>query len=157
MQGHSVSHPKVGDLLRELGYSLQANRKMLEGTDHPDRNAQFEFINDQTKQRLVSGNPVISVDTKKKELVGPYKNNGTTWCPEGKPELVKVHDFIDKELGKITIKHGAIKHMDMPGMTMVFLAKDKAMLEKVKAGDKVRFMVAYEGGKMTVTDIQPAK
>ena len=64
---------------------------------------------------------------------------------------------IDKELGKITIKHGAIKHMDMPGMTMVFLAKDKAMLEKVKAGDKVRFMVAYEGGKMTVTDIQPAK
>lgn len=100
MQGHSVSHPKVGDLLRELGYSLQANRKMLEGTDHPDRNAQFEFINDQTKQRLVAGNPVISVDTKKKELVGPYKNNGTTWRPEGKPELVKVHDFIDKELGR---------------------------------------------------------
>lgn len=63
---------------------------------------------------------------------------------------------IDKERGKITIQHGAIKHMDMPGMTMVFLAKDKAMLEKVKAGDKVRFMVVYEGGKMTVTDIQPA-
>jgi Cu(I)/Ag(I) efflux system protein CusF len=62
---------------------------------------------------------------------------------------------IDKEMGKITIKHGAIKHMDMPGMTMVFLAKDKAMLDKVKTGDKVRFMVAYEGGKMTVTDIQP--
>lgn len=98
--GHSVSYPKVGDLLRELGYSLQANRKMLEGTDHPDRNAQFEFINGQTKQRLVAGNPVISVDTKKKELVGPYKNNGTTWCPEGKPELVKVHDFIDKKLGR---------------------------------------------------------
>ncbi|WP_018403845.1 ISAzo13 family transposase, partial [Marinobacter gelidimuriae] len=100
IQGHSVSHPKVGDLLRELGYSLQANRKRLEGTDHPDRNAQFEFINDQTKQRLVAGNPVISVDTKKKELVGTYKNNGTTWRPEGKPELVKVHDFIDKELGR---------------------------------------------------------
>ena len=64
---------------------------------------------------------------------------------------------IDKELGKITIKHGAIKHMDMPGMTMVFLAKDKALLDKVKAGDKVRFMVVDEGGKMTVTDIQPAK
>ena len=100
MNGHSVSYPKVGDLLRELGYSLQANRKMLEGTDHPDRNAQFEFINDQTKQRLVAGNPVISVDTKKKELVGVFKNNGTTWCPEGEPELVKVHDFIDKELGR---------------------------------------------------------
>ena len=97
---HSVSYPKVGDLLRELGYSLQANRKMLEGTDHPDRNAQFEFINDQTGQRLAAGNPVISVDTKKKELVGAYKNNGTTWRPEGKPELVKVHDFIDKELGR---------------------------------------------------------
>ena len=98
--GHSVSYPKVGDLLRELGYSLQANRKMLEGTNHPDRNAQFEFINDQTKQRLAAGNPVISVDTKKKELVGAYKNNGTTWRPEGKPESVKVHDFIDKELGR---------------------------------------------------------
>ncbi len=100
VNGHSVSYPKVGDLLRELGYSLQANRKMLEGTDHPDRNAQFEFINDQTGQRLAAGNPVISVDTKKKELVGAYKNNGTTWRPEGKPELVKVHDFIDKELGR---------------------------------------------------------
>jgi hypothetical protein len=100
LSGYKVSYPKVGDLLRELGYSLQANRKMLEGADHPDRNAQFEFINDQTKQRLVAGNPVISVDTKKKELVGAYKNNGTTWRPEGEPELVKVHDFIDKELGR---------------------------------------------------------
>jgi hypothetical protein len=100
LSGFKVSYPKVGDLLRELGYSLQANRKMLEGTDHPDRNTQFEFINDQTKQRLVAGNPVISVDTKKKELVGAYKNNGTTWRPERDPELVKVHDFIDKELGR---------------------------------------------------------
>ncbi len=100
LSGHTVSHPKVGDLLRYLGYSLQANRKMLEGTDHPDRNAQFEFINEQTKQRLLVGDPVISVDTKKKELVGPYKNNGRTWLPEGEPELVKVHDFIDKELGR---------------------------------------------------------
>lgn len=63
---------------------------------------------------------------------------------------------IDKELGKITIKHGEIKHMDMPGMTMVFFAKDKALLDKVQPGEKVRFMVAYENGKMTVTDIQPA-
>lgn len=98
--GHPVSYPVVGDLLRELGYSLQANRKVLEGSDHPDRNAQFEFINEQTTQQLMAGNPVISVDTKKKELVGAYKNNGTTWCPEGKPEQVKVHDFIDKELGR---------------------------------------------------------
>jgi hypothetical protein len=98
--GHSVSYPIVGELLRMLGYSLQANRKVLEGTDHPDRNAQFEFINSQIEQRLSAGNPVISVDTKKKELVGAFKNNGTTWCPEGKPELVKVHDFIDSELGR---------------------------------------------------------
>ncbi len=87
VNGHSVSYPKVGDLLRELGYSLQANRKMLEGTDHPDRNAQFEFINDQTGQRLAAGNPVISVDTKKKELVGAYKNNGTTWRPRGEARI----------------------------------------------------------------------
>jgi hypothetical protein len=98
--GHPVSYPVVGDLLHELGYSLQANRKVLEGTDHPDRNAQFEFISKQTTQQLMAGNPVISVDTKKKELVGAYKNNGTTWCPEGKPEQVKVHDFVDKELGR---------------------------------------------------------
>jgi len=98
--GHPVSYPVVGDLLHELGYSLQANRKVLEGADHPDRNAQFEFINEQTTQQLMAGNPVISVDTKKKELVGAYKNNGTTWCPEGKPEQVKVHDFVDKELGR---------------------------------------------------------
>ena len=98
--GHPVSYPVVGDLLHELGYSLQANRKVLEGTDHPDRNAQFEFISEQTTQQLMAGNPVISVDTKKKELVGSFKNNGTTWCPEGKPEQVKVHDFVDKELGR---------------------------------------------------------
>jgi hypothetical protein len=97
VNGHSVSYPIIGDLLRELGYRLQANRKLLEGSNHPDRNAQFEFINDQTQQRLAAGNPVISVDTKKQELVGAFKNNGTTWCPEGKPESVKVHDFIDKE------------------------------------------------------------
>ena len=81
--GHPVSYPVVGDLLRELGYSLQANRKVLEGTDHPDRNAQFEFISEQTIQQLMAGNPVISVDTKKKELVGAYKNNGTTWSSRG--------------------------------------------------------------------------
>lgn len=98
--GHPVSYPVVGDLLHELGYSLQANRKVLEGVDHPDRNAQFEFISEQTTQQLMAGNPVISVDTKKKELVGAYKNNGTTWCPKGKPEQVKVHDFVDKELGR---------------------------------------------------------
>jgi transposase len=99
-RGFKISYPKVGDLLHEMGYSLQANRKTLEGSDHPDRNAQFEFINSETKRHLEIGNPVISVDTKKKELVGAFKNNGATWLPQGSPELVKVHDFVDKELGR---------------------------------------------------------
>lgn len=99
-QGRQVSYPVVGELLRDLGYSLQANRKVLEGGNHPDRNAQFEFINEQTKSRLLAGNPVISVDTKKKELVGAFKNNGANWLPKGKPESVKVHDFVDKDLGR---------------------------------------------------------
>lgn len=99
-QGFKVSYPKVADLLRELGYSLQANRKTLEGADHPDRNAQFEFINTQTKETIAGDNPVISVDTKKKELVGAFKNNGAYWRPQGDPEAVKVHDFIDKNLGR---------------------------------------------------------
>ena len=93
---------KVGDLLEKLGYSLQANRKMLEGKDQPDRNAQFEFINEQATQRLAEGNPVISVDTKKKEKVGNYKNNGTSWRPAGEPEFVKVYDFIDKTKGSVS-------------------------------------------------------
>ena len=101
LEGHAVSYPKVGDLLVKLNYSLQANRKMLEGTDQPDRNAQFEFINEQVTQRIAEGNPVISVDTKKKEKVGNYKNNGTSWRPAGEPELVHVYDFIDKKNGSV--------------------------------------------------------
>ncbi len=104
LEGHAVSYPKVGDLLEKLGYSLQANRKMLEGKDQPDRNAQFEFISEQATRCIAEGNPVISVDTKKKELVGPYKNNGKSWRPEGEPELVNVYDFVDKdkEMGRVS-------------------------------------------------------
>ena len=98
--GHPVSYPIVGKLLHELKYSLQFNRKTLEGSQHPDRNAQFEYINERVKESIANGNPVISVDTKKKELVGNYKNNGKTWRPEGEPEEVKMHDFVDKELGR---------------------------------------------------------
>ena len=98
--GHPISHVSVGVLLKELGYSLQGNRKTLEGGDHPDRGAQFEYINDKVGAALNAGQPVISVDTKKKELVGQYKNAGKEWHPEGKPEQVKVHDFIDPELGR---------------------------------------------------------
>lgn len=98
--GHPVSYPMVGELLHELKYSLQSNRKTLEGTQNSDRNAQFEYINERVKEAIAEGNPVISVDTKKKELVGNYKNNGKTWRPEGEPEEVKVHDFVDDEFGR---------------------------------------------------------
>ena len=82
------------------GYSLQANRKTREGGKHPDRNAQFEYINAEAGSFQKAGQPVVSVDTKKKELVGDFKNGGREWQPEGQPEEVKVHDFIDKDLGK---------------------------------------------------------
>jgi transposase len=99
-QGHAVSHRVVGELLEELGYSLQANRKTQEGSTNPDRNAQFEFINRRTREELAVGNPVISVDTKKKELVGNFKNAGREYRPKGEPQEVRVHDFIIPELGR---------------------------------------------------------
>ena len=99
---HQVSHQVVADLLHELGYSLQANRKTKEGTDHPDRNAQFEHLNGKVKWSLGRNQPVISVDTKKKELVGDFKNNGKELRRKGDPERVKVHDFVDPDLGRAT-------------------------------------------------------
>jgi transposase len=99
---HQVSHQVVADLLHELGYSLQANRKTKEGTSHPDRNAQFEHLNGKVKWSLGRRQPVISVETKKKELVGNYKNNGRELRPKGRPERVRVHDFVDPELGRAT-------------------------------------------------------
>jgi hypothetical protein len=89
----------VSRLLKELGYSLQANRKRLEGAQHPDRNAQFEHINEMLRRQLEAKEPAISVDTKKRELVGPYKNGGRELRAEGDPDDVNVHDFIDKEKG----------------------------------------------------------
>lgn len=100
-QGHRVGDRKVADLLHGLHYSLQANAKTREGSSHPDRNAQFEYINALTKAFQKRGQPVISVDTKKKELVGDFKNNGVEWQPQSQPEEVRVHDFQDKELGKV--------------------------------------------------------
>jgi transposase len=99
-QGHRVSHQLVAELLHELGYSLQANRKTLEGGDHPDRDAQFRHLNSQVQAQLAAGEPAISVDTKKKELVGLFKNGGQEWQPEGQPEAVRVHDFVDRDLGR---------------------------------------------------------
>ena len=99
-KGHTVSHVVVGKLLKQQDYSLQGNVKVLEGNQSPDRNAQFEHINASVAAALQANQPVISVDTKKKELVGAYKNAGQEWLPTGEPVKVKVHDFIDKELGR---------------------------------------------------------
>jgi hypothetical protein len=99
-QGHPLGPWKVGQLLRERNYSLQGNRKTLEGRQHPDRDAQFQHINETTAAFQERGQPVISVDTKKKELVGPYANGGQEWQGVGAPERVRMHDFPDQELGK---------------------------------------------------------
>ncbi len=99
-QGYRASHTLVAHLLHEAGYRLQANRKTREGANHPDRDAQFEHINHRVSAHLRRGEPAISVDTKKKELVGDFKNGGREWRPQGKPEEVRVHDFLDKTLGK---------------------------------------------------------
>ena len=98
--GHRIGHNLVADLLRQLHYSLQANRKSREGSVTPDRDGQFGYINDQVAAALAAGEPAISVDTKKKELVGDFKNGGREWRAEGKPEEVRVHDFLIKELGR---------------------------------------------------------
>jgi hypothetical protein len=100
-KGHKVSATHVGRLLHGLGYSLQSMRKTREGSQSPDRNAQFEHINRMAGRFMKEGQPVISVDTKKKELIGDFKNAGREWQPEGQPAPVRVHDFIDKELGKV--------------------------------------------------------
>jgi hypothetical protein len=100
LQGHSVSPPRVAELLHALHYSLQGNRKTKEGGAHPDRNAQFEHINAQTQAFQGRGQPVVSVDCKKKELVGEFKNEGREWRPQGEPEAVQVYDFPAQALGK---------------------------------------------------------
>jgi len=99
-QGHAVSRTLVARLLNEVGYSLQGNRKTTEGDSHPDRDAQFSYINTQVTTALAENQPVISVDTKKKELVGDFRNNGREYRPQGNPEEVRVHDFLIKELGR---------------------------------------------------------
>ena len=99
-QGHRVSPTLVGRLLHEAGYSLQANAKTLEGSQSPDRDAQFRHLHDTAAGFVAAGDPVVSIDCKKKELVGPFANGGREWRPAGEPERVNVHDFMDKQLGK---------------------------------------------------------
>ena len=99
-QGYKVSPDSVGRLLKRLGYSLQAPSKQKEGTRHPDRDAQFRYLNKMAEDFLAQGQPAISVDTKKKELVGEFGNGGREWQPQGEPDQVNGHDFVDKQLGR---------------------------------------------------------
>jgi transposase len=123
--GHRISPNVVGELLHRLGYSLQANRKTREGAHHPDRDAQFNYINERVKAALAAGEPAISVDTKKKELVGDFKNGGREWRPKGKPERVRVHDFIVPELGRAS-PYGVYDIADNAGWVSVGIDNDTA-------------------------------
>ena len=124
-QGHPIGAWTVGNMLNASGYSLQSNRKTKEGGSHPDRNAQFEHINTTVKRFQQRGEPVISVDTKKKELVGAFKNGGREWQPKGKPDEVLVHDFVDKELGKV-IPYGVFDLSQNEGWVSVGIDHDTA-------------------------------
>jgi len=124
-QNHPVSDRTIATLLKEAGYSLQANRKTREGSSHPDRNAQFEHINAQVVAFHKQRQPVISVDTKKKELVGDFKNSGREWRPHGQPEEVRVHDFQDKQLGK-AIPYGIYDLASNEGWVSVGVTHDTA-------------------------------
>jgi hypothetical protein len=124
-RGHDVSHQTVALLLHAAGYSLQSNRKTREGTSHPDRNAQFEFINARVLAFQRRQQPVVSVDTKKKELIGDFKNHGQEWQPEGEPEVVRAKDFLDKRLGK-AIPYGVYDQTLNRGWVSVGIDHDTA-------------------------------
>ena len=123
--GHAACPHVIADCLRKLGYSLQANSKTREGSSHVDRDAQFQYISDQANAFLTAGEPVISVDTKKKELVGNFKNNGREWNPKGVPEAVNVHDFIDPTLGR-AVPYGIYDIGDNKGWVSVGTDHDTA-------------------------------
>jgi hypothetical protein len=124
-KGYLVSYVTVGELLKSLGYSLQANKKTEEGSNDPDRNEQFEFINKTALSFMEDNAPVISVDCKKKELIGNFKNAGTDWFEKGKATEVKVHDFMDKELGK-AVPYGVDDIAKNEGWVSVGISKDTA-------------------------------
>ena len=124
-QGHRISPRTVGRLLKAAGYSLQSNRKTKEGANHPDRNAQFEHINAMVQEFSRQGQPIISIDTKKKELVGEFRNGGREWQPKGAPDEVLVHDFLDKELGK-AIPYGVYDLTRNQGWVSVGIDHDTA-------------------------------
>lgn len=156
-QGFCVSPQKVGQLLHASGYSLQGTHKTNEGGTHPDRNAQFEFINDRVDAFQSRGAPVVSVDAKKKELVGDFKNAGKEWQPEGQPVPVRVHDFIDETLGK-AIPYGiydltrnmgwvnvGIDH-DTPAFAVASIAQWWRGMGKRAYPDATELLITADGG-----------
>ena len=155
--GHKISHTVVGELLKAKGFSLHANRKTKEGADHPDRDAQFAVINQATKEALAEWRPVISVDTKKKELVGDFKNAGREWRPKGDFEEVRVHDFLIKELGR-AVPYGVYDLAANAGWVSVGVDNDTAAFAVqtirrwwnevglAKYSDAKRLVVTADGG-----------
>lgn len=156
-KGYQVSHRLVGDLLKSQGYSLQANRKTLEGDNHPDRDAQFEYINKLIRKFFRESNPVVSVDCKKKELIGNFKNNGREWAPQGKPQIVEAYDFINKSEGK-AIPYGVYDIFNNEGWVSVGIDHDTAAfavqsirmwwnnMGKQKFGDRDKWLILADGG-----------
>jgi Rhodopirellula transposase DDE domain len=156
-KGHKVCPTVVGDLLRDMGYSLQANSKTREGDQHIDRDAQFEYINRQAKAFLAANEPVISVDTKKKELVGNFKNSGREWRRQGSPELVNIHDFIDPKL-KRAVPYGVYDITNNIGWVSVGTDHDTATfavnairrwwrtMGKKRHSKAERLMITADGG-----------
>lgn len=156
-KGHAVCPTVVGNLLHGLGYSLQANSKTREGGQHIDRDAQFQYINTQAVAYLAGHEPVISVDTKKKELVGNFKNSGREWRPQGKPETVNVHDFIDPKLAR-AVPYGVYDITNNVGWVSVGTDHDTASfavnairrwwktMGKKSHPDARRLMISADGG-----------
>jgi hypothetical protein len=156
-KGHEVSPTVVGNLLRRMGYSLQANRKTREGSQHIDRDAQFRYLNTQAVEFLAANEPVISVDTKKKELVGAFKNGGQEWRRKGSPELVNVHDFIDPKLRR-AVPYGVYDLTNNVGWVSVGTDRDTAtfavntirrwwrVMGKKRYPKTKRLMITADGG-----------
>jgi transposase len=146
--GHDISHTTVADLLHELGYSLQANQKAREGLQHHDRDAQFQYINNQVRGFQKRVQPTISVDTKKKELVGDFKNPGRDWRPEGSPEPVRVHDFLIPEAGK-AVPYGVYDLQRNEGWVSVGIDHDTASfaVNAIRRWWKLMGRPAYRGAQ----------
>jgi len=155
--GHKVGANLVGDLLRYLGFSLQANAKVTEGAQHADRDAQFRYINEKASEHLGAGQPVISIDCKKKELVGDYANGGAEWEPQGRPTRVGVHDFPDPELGK-AIPYGVYDiggnegwvnvgdDHDTPAFAVASIARWWERMGRTRYPEATRLMITADAG-----------